>query len=566
MMNLSQIAVNLGKRAKALSLVFGVLFFCLGILLSVFGVMQAAVNHAQQQQLRLGAMLSPVAADTRRLLVRLNEHESTACTAANLVQLRGIMHEYRYVRDIGIFNEHNRLYCTTDIGMLPRPIPSPNGGLALPADNHSWPSRRLKFNEGPQLWPSLEMLDAPRSLLTIVVKFGRFNVALDPSYRKELFAALHGSVWMKMTGNQLAPMLTQGSARIAKRLSPISKDTLRTGISYHLFPFRIDLARSVPNSGMVLFRSLSQHDVLNFAPRFLAGGIFLSMVFGILVTMTISPRLEKFQSPAFRIKYLCDKTHIRCFYQPIIRLTDGHVVGAEVLMRLFDDEKFLRPDEVFPHVIAQNLTWTVDRTVTAKAFEEIASLYHEMKGLTLAFNLFPDDARFDTAGKHLNMLCDCYKLKAEDITIELTEHQLTTVAAGEIPFFRNAGYKISVDDFGTGYSNLASLKSIKPDHIKIDRSFVYDMEQHSMKSSLIPEIIAIARSVHSEVVAEGIERQEHLTMLRELGAEFGQGYFIARPMPIDEFRNFVHANSGGNSGQATITSNANTTHQNIQNI
>jgi EAL domain-containing protein (putative c-di-GMP-specific phosphodiesterase class I) len=97
------------------------------------------------------------------------------------------------------------------------------------------------------------------------------------------------------------------------------------------------------------------------------------------------------------------------------------------------------------------------------------------------------------------------------------------------------GYLVSVDDFGTGFSNLASVRSLAPDFLKIDRSFVHDMEDSTVRSTLIPEIIQIARAVGAEVVAEGIENRTQLERLRELGAEYGQGYFLGRPQSIAEF-------------------------------
>lgn len=534
-----KVAIYLGRNAKAVSATIGLLFACLGVFLSLLGVMQAAVDSAEQKQAQLASMLSAVTRDTRELLIRLNKYESTACTHANLVRLRGIMHEYRYTRDIGIFDGEGRLYCTTDIGLLPKPIRESENGLSLPVDNPLWPTRELKLKQGPQYWPSVKLLDSPTPVRAMIVRFGRFNIVLDPFFRKDLLGNLHRGLWVMAGSGRVTPMLFPHSADFVNRMQPIVTRALLAGVSYRLFPLRIDIARKVPESNMLLFHYVRWRDALAFAPQLFLAGVVLSVVLGILIAMSLSPRLQRFQSLAYRIRHLCDDAHVRCMYQPIIRMADGSIAGAEVLLRVLDDGKILRPDEVLPHIVEQGLTWRVDKTVTAKAFKEIAHLYHKMNGLMVAFNFFPEDLRFETAGLHLNLLCEHYAVKPADITVEITEHQLATSALDEIRLFSKAGYRISVDDFGTGYSNLGSLKAVMPDHLKIDKSFVFDMEQQSMKSTLIPEIVAIARAVNAEVIAEGIERKEQLTMLRDLGVEFGQGYFIAKPMPIEEFIAFT---------------------------
>ena len=105
----------------------------------------------------------------------------------------------------------------------------------------------------------------------------------------------------------------------------------------------------------------------------------------------------------------------------------------------------------------------------------------------------------------------------------------------QIHRFKDAGYLISVDDFGTGYSNLGSVSRTSPDFLKIDKSFVFEMEDTSVRSSLIPEIVAIAKAVNAEVIAEGVENEAQANKLHEMGARFGQGYLFARPMPIKDF-------------------------------
>jgi EAL domain-containing protein (putative c-di-GMP-specific phosphodiesterase class I) len=96
------------------------------------------------------------------------------------------------------------------------------------------------------------------------------------------------------------------------------------------------------------------------------------------------------------------------------------------------------------------------------------------------------------------------------------------------------GIKIAIDDFGTGYSSLSYLKNWRVDALKIDRSFVRDLVTDSSDLAIVSAIIAIARHLHIQVIAEGIEGYQQAEILRKLGCTIGQGFLFARPMPADQ--------------------------------
>ena len=98
---------------------------------------------------------------------------------------------------------------------------------------------------------------------------------------------------------------------------------------------------------------------------------------------------------------------------------------------------------------------------------------------------------------------------------------------------------IAVDDFGTGYSNLRTVTQLSPQILKIDRSFVYELEDNTVRSNLIPEIVRIASAVNAYTVAEGIEKIEQVEVLVSEGVPYGQGYALGRPMNINAFINFL---------------------------
>lgn len=111
--------------------------------------------------------------------------------------------------------------------------------------------------------------------------------------------------------------------------------------------------------------------------------------------------------------------------------------------------------------------------------------------------------------------------------------------------FRAAGMQVALDDFGTGYSAMSYLKRFDIDYIKTDQSFVRDMTIDSGDRAIAEAIITMAHRLGMKVVAEGIETEEQYALLAAAGCDFGQGYLLAKPMPVDQFESLVGGISAG---------------------
>jgi EAL domain-containing protein (putative c-di-GMP-specific phosphodiesterase class I) len=132
--------------------------------------------------------------------------------------------------------------------------------------------------------------------------------------------------------------------------------------------------------------------------------------------------------------------------------------------------------------------------------------------------------------------CDKHGLAPDTIEIEFTEGTLAANqerATRQLERIRNAGMRIAIDDFGTGFSNLSYLRSIPADVLKIDQSFIRPLD--GTDDFLVRQILAMAHGLGLEVCAEGIETAQSYALLRTLGCDEGQGYYIARPMPQPDF-------------------------------
>lgn len=129
------------------------------------------------------------------------------------------------------------------------------------------------------------------------------------------------------------------------------------------------------------------------------------------------------------------------------------------------------------------------------------------------------------------------------LELEITESQIMQDSEKAIKLLeeiRDIGISISVDDFGTGYSSLSYLKRLPIDKLKIDRSFIDDLPHDENDVAIVRAIIALAKSMNLEIIAEGVETKEQLEFLVDEGCPNIQGYYYSKPLPLDEYKEFLH--------------------------
>ncbi|HEA26368.1 MAG TPA: EAL domain-containing protein, partial [Ectothiorhodospiraceae bacterium] len=138
-----------------------------------------------------------------------------------------------------------------------------------------------------------------------------------------------------------------------------------------------------------------------------------------------------------------------------------------------------------------------------------------------------------------------YDIKSENIELEITESSVmgdVDAAIATMKKFRDIGLHLAIDDFGTGYSSLSYLKRFPINTLKIDQSFVRDLTIDSDDAAIVKAIISMAKSLQLNVVAEGVETQEQLAFLKANDCESVQGYLFSKPLPADEFMQYIKDN------------------------
>jgi EAL domain-containing protein (putative c-di-GMP-specific phosphodiesterase class I) len=225
---------------------------------------------------------------------------------------------------------------------------------------------------------------------------------------------------------------------------------------------------------------------------------------------------------------------LRLDYQPKVDLISGRVIGVEALVRWQHPVRgLLAPDLFIPLAEESNQIGDLTRWVMRTAVAEWRRWHDIGLEISIAVNFSGrnlDEIDFPDV---LEDLCQASDVPCSQFVIEITE---TATAADEIKMMdiatrlRLKGFRISIDDFGTGYSSLVQLQRLPFSEMKIDKSFVIQCVGARESLVIVKSIIDLAHNLNLKVIAEGVETLETLELLRRLGCDLVQGYYIGRPM------------------------------------
>lgn len=226
-------------------------------------------------------------------------------------------------------------------------------------------------------------------------------------------------------------------------------------------------------------------------------------------------------------------------YQPIIDLRSGEITKCEALVRWRDtDGRDIPPSEFIALAEETSLVNEIDRFVLAEAGDFIYRL-EQQTGQRIALSVNVSPRVFSSTESALKSWLQLAVDVASrvDLTIEITERMLIDgpdKALCVLNKLKNSGATIAIDDFGTGYSSLSYLTQLPIDFIKIDRSFVQQVNENKSSRMLVDTIVNLAKNLDLQLIGEGVETTENLEMLRHKGCDFAQGYLLGKPMTGDD--------------------------------
>jgi EAL domain-containing protein (putative c-di-GMP-specific phosphodiesterase class I) len=224
------------------------------------------------------------------------------------------------------------------------------------------------------------------------------------------------------------------------------------------------------------------------------------------------------------------------YYQPLLD-SNENILAVEALVRWKHDEHgYINPEEFIAIAEDTGLIYSIGDFVLNKAVNDITLLNKEHDfSINLSVNISPHQFRKAEFFGVIKKVIDTYKLEKNFLTLEVTERiaiENLNATVEKFNLLQSIGVRLSLDDFGTGYSSLSHLKILPIDEIKIDKSFVFDIEDDQQDALLVKTIIKIAHQFGLDIVAEGVETKEQLNFLKNEDCTILQGFYFSKPIPI----------------------------------
>jgi len=238
---------------------------------------------------------------------------------------------------------------------------------------------------------------------------------------------------------------------------------------------------------------------------------------------------------------------VNVLYQPKVSLANNTIIGAEALLRWNHPTRgMIEPSQVVTIAEEHNRVDMITRFVLNRALSQARSALAVNPAFKIAINISALDLRDPMFVDQVEHLLAAYRFPAANVVLEITETapiENDQAIAANFAGLKRLGVKLSVDDFGIGHASLHYLRRIPADEVKIDRSFVTGMDLSNEDRALVRTSIEMIHSLGRTAVAEGVETQEVVSLLRDMGCDAAQGYFFARPIAMADLVERIRANT-----------------------
>jgi diguanylate cyclase (GGDEF)-like protein len=246
------------------------------------------------------------------------------------------------------------------------------------------------------------------------------------------------------------------------------------------------------------------------------------------------------------LHYALDNGQMSVHYQPIVDLSNGRIIKAEALLRWQHPTLgAVEPSVFIPYAEESGLIGRLDDWVFAQAAQAAQRWsIHTGEVFQVSVNKSPLQLMRRTADTDLLRHLDVMQLAGGHVAVEITEgtllHALPNVIE-RLQEYRNAGVQVAIDDFGTGYSSMAYLQMFPIDYLKIDQSFIRDITSNAAHHTIAEIMILMAHKLGLKAIAEGVETQEQLDLLKAAGCNYAQGFLFSPALPSQQFEKLLRS-------------------------
>jgi len=262
-----------------------------------------------------------------------------------------------------------------------------------------------------------------------------------------------------------------------------------------------------------------------------------------------SGEIFKYNLEKIRIKnqldFAIEKNELILYFQPQYMLKTGEIKGMEVLLRWISPSGFVPPDLFIPIAEESGQIFNIEKWVFENALKQ-KKKFEDMgfKNFDLSINLSSKTLMSSENFEDLLTLIKSTDLDYKHVVFEITETDIISdldLAISQLLKLKEFGIKIALDDFGTGFSSLNHLKKLPIDIIKLDKSFIKSIEKNQSDTYIIKSLLLLALDLGHDVVAEGVETKEQYDFLNGYNCKYAQGYFMSKPLPIEEIYKLTKA-------------------------
>jgi diguanylate cyclase (GGDEF)-like protein/PAS domain S-box-containing protein len=424
-----------------------------------------------------------------------------------------------------------------------------------------------------QLCAKLSQAWAKRCEVALLVigldKFQQINDMLGHAYGDQVLCAVAERLRALIEGTELVARLSGdefaiviGSVEAAERATTLAE---RTAMAFSEVPLSVGLRRQAlrVSVGVAILQDCvtadellgNAHLALSRAKAGRRGGY-------VLFERRIREELEARLTLEAELGWAVERNEFELFYQPQVSLIDGGLVGAEALIRWrHPDRGLVLPADFMPVVNASPISDGIAVWVMETACGQGRRWQQKGHNVRLGVNLSPSQLQSGDLAATVGRVLRDTGFAPSLLELEVTEDILLVDDEKALEIFgriQNLGVRIVLDDFGTGYASLSYLKKFPIDGLKIDKSFVRELQAGSDDAAIVGSTIGLSRQLGLTVIAEGIEERATAQLLASIGCKEGQGYYFGHPMPVAEFEQRFLSNDACMTSPVPVTKLAST--------